>query len=86
MIQVRIAIMSESDNPRFRGKVPGWHHAKCFLEMCMWTGPMDKMPGWDSLTLEDKEAVQNIAKPYIQGAEEVNISCMIKVDGRMFCN
>uniref|UniRef100_A0A3S6KHI0 Poly [ADP-ribose] polymerase n=1 Tax=Juniperus drupacea TaxID=103973 RepID=A0A3S6KHI0_9CONI len=68
--EVRIAIMTESDNPRFRGKVPGWHHDKCFLEMCMWTGPMDKMPGWDSLTAEDKEAVQNIAKSYIQDSRK----------------
>ncbi|XP_057858020.2 poly [ADP-ribose] polymerase 1 [Cryptomeria japonica] len=68
--EVRIAIMSEPENTKFRGKVPGWHHAKCFLEMCIWTDPMDKMPGWDSLTAEDKEAVQNIAKPYIQDSKK----------------
>lgn len=64
--EVRIATMTESDNPKFRGKVPAWRHAKCFLENGWWTCPMEKMPGWDSLTEEDKESVQSIAKPYIQ--------------------
>ncbi|GLJ28122.1 hypothetical protein SUGI_0552400 [Cryptomeria japonica] len=62
--------MSEPENTKCRGKVPGWHHAKCFLEVCIWTGPMDKMPGWDGLTAEDEEAVQNIAKPYIQDSKK----------------
>eukprot|EP01018_Ginkgo_biloba_P034176 Gb_33067 [translate_table: standard] len=68
--EVRISTMTDSDNPRFRGKVPAWRHAKCFLETGCWKSAMEELAGWDSLTAEDMQAVQNIAKPYIQGVKK----------------
>eukprot|EP01018_Ginkgo_biloba_P034178 Gb_33060 [translate_table: standard] len=56
---VRISTTADPDNPWFHGTLAAWRHAKCFLEMGWWTCAMDKMSGWDSLTAEDKQAVQN---------------------------
>lgn len=68
--EVRISKMVESDNPKFSGKLPAWRHTKCFLETGWWTSPIEKMPGWDSLTDEDKESVRSIAKPYVQDTNQ----------------
>ena len=51
-----------------------WRHAKCFLEIGWWTSPIEKMSGCESLSTEDKHAVQSLAEQYIddtkQDAEE----------------
>lgn len=65
--EVRISTMPKADRPRIR---PAWRHAKCFLGTSLWTSPIEKMPGWDSLTDEDKASVQGIAKPNIQKSKE----------------
>lgn len=53
-----------------RGEARAWHHAKCFVDRGLWTSSMEKMPGWDKLTDEDKESVQSIVKPYVQKSNE----------------
>ncbi|CAM6068813.1 unnamed protein product [Sphagnum tenellum] len=61
--EVRISTMVASDNARFRGKVPAWRHAKCFLTMGVWTSTLATMPGWDSLSAEDQTTVKALLKP-----------------------
>ncbi|CAM6043738.1 unnamed protein product [Sphagnum compactum] len=61
--EVRISTMVASDNARFRGKVPAWRHAKCFLTMGVWTSTLATMPGWDSLSAEDQTTVNALLKP-----------------------
>ncbi|XP_024382940.1 poly [ADP-ribose] polymerase 1 isoform X2 [Physcomitrium patens] len=61
--QVRISTMVAADGGRFRGKVPQWRHAKCFLSMGHFSGPLASLPGWDTLTSEDQAQVQTLAKP-----------------------
>lgn len=55
--------MTTADTGRFRGKVAQWRHAKCFLDMGDWTGPLADLPGWDALTSEDQATVQALTKP-----------------------
>lgn len=62
-LQVRISTMVAADGGRFRGKVPQWRHAKCFLSMGHFSGPLASLPGWDTLTSEDQAQVQTLAKP-----------------------
>lgn len=68
--KVRISSMPISDQSKKRWEAPAWHHAKCFVGRGLWISSMDKMPGWDNLTDEDKESVQNIEKGYIQKSNE----------------
>lgn len=68
--EVRISSIPIANQSKKRGEAPGWHHAKCFVGRGLWTSSMEKMPGWDNLTDEDKESVQSIAKPYIQKSNE----------------
>lgn len=63
--EIRISTMADPENPWFRGTVAVWRHAKCFLEIGWWTSPIEKMSGWESLSTEDKHAVQSLAKQYI---------------------
>lgn len=59
--------MTTADSGKFRGKVPAWRHAKCFLDMGDWTGPLADLPGWDTLTSEDQATVQALIKPSASG-------------------
>lgn len=68
--EVRISSIPIANQSKKRGAAPAWHHAKCFVGRGLWTSSMEKMPGWDNLTDEDKESVQSIAKPYIQKSNE----------------
>lgn len=62
--KVRISSIPIANQSQKRGEAPAWHHAKCFVGRGLWTSSMEKMPGWDNLTDEDKESVESIAKPY----------------------
>lgn len=68
--EIRISTMADPENPWFRGTVAVWRHAKCFLEIGWWTSPIEKMSGWESLSPEDKHAVQSLAKQYIQDEKQ----------------
>jgi hypothetical protein len=60
--------MVASDGGRFRGKVPQWRHAKCFLDLGEWNGAMGDLPGWDLLSSEDQASVQGVGKPIVEGS------------------
>lgn len=69
--------MVASDNARFRGKVPAWRHAKCFLTMGVWTSTLATMPGWDSLSAEDQTTVKALLKPSSKNSIPGNFACLI---------
>lgn len=50
--------MAAAEGGRFRGKVPQWRHAKCFLDMGEWTSPMADMSGWTTLSPEDQAQIE----------------------------
>lgn len=68
--EIRISTMADPENPWFRGTVAVWRHAKCFLEIGWWTSPIEKMSGWESLSTEDKNAVQSLVKQYIHDTKQ----------------
>ncbi|KAJ7561684.1 hypothetical protein O6H91_03G037600 [Diphasiastrum complanatum] len=63
---VRISTMVESDSSRFRGKVPAWRHAECFLETGLFVQPMEDLWGWENLEIKDQEMVLALAKPFLK--------------------
>lgn len=72
--QVRISTMVSTDSGKFRGKVPAWRHAKCFLDMGWWVHPITDMPGWNDLNSEDQEVVTKIIHPAAAGTTKHNAS------------
>jgi len=68
--EIRISTMADPENPWFRGTVAVWRHAKCFLEIGWWTSPIENMSGWESLSPEDKHAVQSLANQYIHDTKQ----------------
>ena len=61
--QVRISTMVTPDGGKFRGKVPAWRHAKCFLELGWWKEPIEEISGWKNLSKEDQQITQKMLKP-----------------------